>query len=314
MTKIAFSDAIAGALIAFILSTAPAAALADRTWVSGKRADSGTCALEFPCNTFAFALTQTAAGGEIDVLDQADYGPVTITQSVSIVNDGPGIAAIGISSGNAITINAGVNDGVHLRGLTIAGTGGGINGILLNTGAILAVENCVVRGFERAGISISSTTSSSFSVSNTMAFNNRVAGIRVQPAASVTVTGVLSNITANNGETGIAVDGSQTTGGSLNVAIVDSEVSFNGAGVSAGIGFGPAAINVMVRNSVASNNFSFGLVAGTNAILRIAHSVVKENETGVSTSGGGILNSYGDNDIGGNTTDNIGVLIPIVPH
>jgi hypothetical protein len=86
MTKIAFSHAIAGALIAFILS----AALADRTWVSGKGADSGTCALEFPCNTFAFALTQTAAGGEIDVLDQADYGPVTITQSVSIVNDGPG--------------------------------------------------------------------------------------------------------------------------------------------------------------------------------------------------------------------------------
>ena len=79
-------------------------------------------------------------------------------------------------------------------------------------------------------------------------------------------------------ETGIVVDGSQTTGGSLNVAIVDSEVSFNGAGVSAGIGFGPAAIAVMVRNFVASNNFSFGLVAGTNAILRIAHSVVKGNE------------------------------------
>ena len=154
-----------------------AAALADRTWVSGKGADSGTCALEFPCNTFAFALTQTAAGGEIDVLDQADYGPVTITQSVSIVNDGPGIAAIGISSGNAITINAGANDGVHLRGPDHRENWRRINGILLNTGANLAVENCMVRGFERAGISISSTTSSSFSVSNTMAFNNRVAGI-----------------------------------------------------------------------------------------------------------------------------------------
>ena len=129
----------------------------NRTWVSGKGADSGTCAREVPCNTFAFALTQTAAGGEIDVLDPADYGPVTITKSISIVNDGPGIAAIGISSGNAITINAGVNDSVHLRGLTIAGIGGGINGILFNTGGNLAVENCVVRGFERAGISISSS-------------------------------------------------------------------------------------------------------------------------------------------------------------
>jgi hypothetical protein len=45
---------------------------------------------------FAFALTQTAAGGEIDVLDPAGDGQVTITKAISIVNDGVGIAAIGV--------------------------------------------------------------------------------------------------------------------------------------------------------------------------------------------------------------------------
>jgi hypothetical protein len=85
--------------------------------------DSGACTRAAPCRTFALALTQTAAGGEIDVLDPAGYGAVTINKSISIVNDGVGVAAIGASSGNAITITAGASDSVHLRGLTIEGKG-----------------------------------------------------------------------------------------------------------------------------------------------------------------------------------------------
>jgi len=69
----------------------------------------------------------------------------------------------------------------------------------------------------------------------------------------------------------------------------------------------------MVRNVVASNNKT-GLEADRLAILRVAHSVVTGNGTGVSTSGGGILNSYGDNNIDGNTSDNTGVLITIPKH
>jgi len=93
-----------------------------------------------PCRTFAFALTQTAAGGEIDVLDPAGYGMVTITKAISIVNDGVGAATIGTSSGNAITINAGALDSVLVRGLTTDGLGTGSNGILFNTGGNLAIE------------------------------------------------------------------------------------------------------------------------------------------------------------------------------
>jgi hypothetical protein len=45
-----------------------------------------------------------------------------------------------------------------------------------------------------------------------------------------------------------------------------------------------------------------------------AHSVVTGNNTGVTTYSGGTLFSYGDKDIDGNTTDNMGVLTPIPPH
>jgi hypothetical protein len=123
MIKITSLPTIAGALLALGLSAAPAQAGPNRTFVSGKGTDSGACPVTAPCRTFAFALTQTAAGGEIDVLDPAGYGTVTITKAVSIVNDGVGVA--GIQGVNGVTINAGASDSVHLRGLTIEGLGSG---------------------------------------------------------------------------------------------------------------------------------------------------------------------------------------------
>jgi hypothetical protein len=314
MTKLTSLPAIAWALVAFGLSAAPAHALANRTWVSGHGADSGPCGLAAPCRTFAFALTQTASGGEIDVLDPAGYGTVNITQAISIVNDGVGVAGIQASSGNAITINAGPSDSVHLRGLTILGLGSPFDGILFNSGGNLAIENCVVRGFPNAGIAILPSTSSSFSVSNTIASNNG-AGIFVEIDSLATVTGVLSKVTANNnnGE-GIELVTGGSTGPSLNVTIVDSEASnnggFGGYGVFADTGFGTTAVAVMLRNFVASNN-KIGLDVGGNAILRVAHSVVTGNGTGVI---GGTIQSYGDNDIDGNTNDNLGVLTVIPTH
>ena len=183
--------------------------------------------------TFAFALAQTAASGEIDVLDPAGYGPVTINKAISIVNDGVGVAAIGAGSGNRVTINAGASDSVHLRGLTIEGLGSGANGILFNTGKSLAIENCVIRNFG-IGIFIAPSTSSSFSVSNTIVSCNSNFGMSVQPTGSAVVSGVLSKVTTNNNGGGIAVVGAATTGASLNVTIVDSEASNNTFGVVAG--------------------------------------------------------------------------------
>jgi len=310
MIKITSLPTVAGALLGCGLSAAPAQAGPNRTWVSGTGTDSGACTRAAPCKTFAFALTQTAAGGEIDVLDPAGYGTVTITKAISIVNDGVGVAAIGVSSGNAITINAGATDSVHLRGLTLTGLGSGSNGILFNSGGNLEIENCVIRNFTIAGIIIfPSSTSSSLSVSNTIASNNGENGIWVTTAGSAVVTGVLRKVTANNnGVDGIAVGGSGSPPPS-SVAIVDSEAS-NNASAGVGVGFAPLShpALVMVRNVVASNNFQ-GLFA-ENATLFVAQSVVTGNGTGVV----GAIQSYGDNDINGNTNDNTGVLTVIPTH
>jgi len=69
-----------------------------------------------------------AAGGEIFVLNSADYGPVTINKAVSITSEG---AAAGIlaTSGAAITMSPGASDFVNLRRLTIDGANSGAVGI-----------------------------------------------------------------------------------------------------------------------------------------------------------------------------------------
>ena len=215
---------------------------------------------------------------------------------------------------NAITINAGASDSVHLRGLTIEGLGSGANGIQFNTGGNLAIENCVIRGFTVDGINIVPSTSSSFSVSNTIASNNHLFGMLVEPTGAAAVTGVLSKVTAsNNGFQGIAVGGSGTTGASVNVTIVDSEASNNGAiGVEANSSSGHAATAVMLRNVVASYN-GVGLQAASTAFLLVAHSVFTGNGTGVSAQGGTLL-SYGDNDIDGNANNNTAALTKIPTH
>src|SRR4029453_10726274 len=64
-----------------------------RTYVSGLGDDSGPCTETAPCRTFQTAGGLTLAGGEIFVLDSANYGPVTIDKALTIMSDG-GVAGI----------------------------------------------------------------------------------------------------------------------------------------------------------------------------------------------------------------------------
>ena len=114
---------IAAASVAALLTAAgPAQSQANRTFVSGSGSDSNPCSLAAPCRSFAGAITQTNAGGEIVVLDSAGYGSVTINKSISInAPDGIEGGVTVTSATDAITVNIGKTDVVNLRGLTLIG-------------------------------------------------------------------------------------------------------------------------------------------------------------------------------------------------
>jgi hypothetical protein len=103
-----------------------AAGLGNRTFVAAnKGSDTGFCPPTAPCQTLAYALTQTAPDGEVILVESGEYGTATITQSVSVsVTPGiyAGITASGFGS-LGVYINAGASAVVVLRGLTFVSVG-----------------------------------------------------------------------------------------------------------------------------------------------------------------------------------------------
>jgi hypothetical protein len=87
------------------LAATSAEAAGNRAWVSGHGVDQAGCgAPTAPCRSLQYAHDHAViAGGEIDILDAAGYGAITITKSISIVNDGVGTAGVQSAGSDAIT-------------------------------------------------------------------------------------------------------------------------------------------------------------------------------------------------------------------
>src|SRR3954470_6852930 len=108
MNKSRFQIALVCAAVVF--GAASLHAQATRTWVSGVGDDVNPCSRTAPCKTFAGAISKTAEGGEIDALDPAGYGTVTIAKAITVDGGtGSGWASVLNSSTNGFNINVTVN-------------------------------------------------------------------------------------------------------------------------------------------------------------------------------------------------------------
>lgn len=291
------------------LAVAPGDAAAQalkRIWVSGKGTDAAGCGpVATPCRTVQFAHDAIAAGGEIDILDPAGYGAVTITKAVSIVNDGVGTAGILNSAPGsaAITVAAGVNDAVHLRGLSIDGLGVAATGILLNSAKSLDVVNCVVRHFTQHGLSLFPTNTASVTLLGVRASDNGVDGIKASPQGSGRVKGVFKNIvTTSNGSTGVNLQAGLSSASPHTIVVVGAVSSGNDSNSGRGflVGAATATSTMTLRDVRAVNNRTGVIASGGAATIRIAHSVVSGNVRGADCNSSGEVASYGDNNIEGN--------------
>lgn len=308
-----------GLALAATLPSAPAISATgieygSHTYVSPTGVDGSGCSLTSPCATFQAALAQTTAGGEISVLGTADYGPMTITQAVSVVNGGGFEASIMVpSGGTGITINARATDAVSLRGLTIEGAGVGATGIQFNTGASLTIENTVIRNVTADGIDFYPNAPSSLSVSNLLVANNGNHGIYVYPqigAVSGTVRAVFNRVEVNNNSnSGIFLNGVNMTTGILFATVSESIAAGNKYGFEVNSRTGPDVkpAALMVIGSVVTNNGT-GLFAESGAIA-LTNSAVTGNTYGYHASGpSGPIYSFGNNNFGYNTSGNQGNL------
>ena len=300
---------LAAGVIALGLASSPAMAAASRTFVSATPpgSDTGTCPNTAPCRTFAYALTQTAASGEIIVLSSGGYGAVTISQAVSIINTSNFAGVTVAGGGTGITINAGVGDSVTLRGLTVDGGGAGSNGIVFNSGAKLTIDQCNVLNFTNDGILMQPTSGSHVAIiTNTTASNNDV-GVLYLSGGTATTGFVIDHVTAtNNNSYGFDFNnGASSAAASASVA--NSIASENGNS-----GFVFINLTLSLDMSYASGNQRHGVELGSGATFFMGRSVLMNNGLAGLSIQSATANSYKNNQIAGNGTDvSGGTLTPV---
>jgi len=270
--------------IGLLLSGAAAHAQATRTWVSGVGNDADPCSRTAPCKTFAGAISKTAAGGEISVLDPGGFGAVTITKAITINGDGT-LAGILASLVNGVIVNAGVNDKVVLRNISINGGGNGINGIRFLAGKNLLVDNVTISGFTTAGIDMNRTTAGNLEVKDTT-ITNVATGIKLTSTALFALANVTNSTIVST--TSNAVD----VGANSRMTISNSMVSNNQNGLSATNATG--LINAE-GCQLAFNNAAAINASASGSTIRISNNEIYNNTTGIAIGAGATVNSTGNN-------------------
>lgn len=261
-----------------------AAEAQQRVFVSAAQGDDGNiCSVAAPCRSFAHAITVVSAGGEILVLDSGGYGPVTITQSVSIVSPlgVEGSITQTASNGNAILVNAPGHD-VSLRGLSLFGGGTGEFGIYIVNATTVSVEQCSINAFGSVGIFFNVSALSTLTVSNCTIAHNLLFGIDTGASANN-----LAQFEIDHTHLEANVSGGLACYEGSRGIIRDSYVSGSQFGVSAqNEGVAGRTSILEVDSCTLTFNTVYAVQAANNggafAVIRVSNSVVSLNQTAIN--------------------------------
>ena len=275
-------------------------AQATRTWVSGVGDDVNPCSRTAPCKTWAGAISKTAEGGEIDPLDPAGYGTLTITKAI-VVDGGTGSGwgstlSAGVPSGFIVNVTTGthVNDAVVIvRNVTFNGaiqspTVGATQAINYIKAAQLIVENCVFENVSTTGITqVSAATTTSLRVEDCY-FDNVGTGILVTTSSGFAVAQI------DHCRFNTVAGGVNTTNNAF-VTVRDS--MFAGITGANGAVRANTGCQVNVSNSTFANCGTGANVAG--GTIRLTDNDFFNNTTGIA----GTAESANNNRFRGNGTD-----------
>lgn len=296
------------ALFIFCATTAAHAQTAQRTFVSTQGNDANTaslCSRNAPCRGFAAAISVVTAGGEVVALDSGGYGVLSITKSVQLVAPTGVYAAITATTGAAITINVGTSDTVVLRGLILNGLGAQF-GVNFETGRTLHVEGCVINGFSATGIimdrSITNNRAEIF-IKDTVVRNGGASGIFLRSGGSGSLAQVSVDRCRFERNAGIGMYVFENT----RATVRDSVAANNGFGLGAQTSTAGQTAEMNVENCTVTNSTNNGLTADGSdgaAIMRVSHSTITDNNTGISAIGNAQVLSRSNNTVEGNASGN----------
>jgi len=316
-------------LAALLLSTAAQAQLF-RAYLASDGLDANPCTLQQPCRLLPAALAAVASGGEIWMLDSANYNTTTVTigKSVTILAV-PGVVGSVVTpvSGNAINITAASLE-VSLRNLVIVplplANG---HGIEMTGASKLMVQDCQFSGLQQVallawagtvvveGSTFRGNGSGVYVLGNTAAVvtrstivdNEDYGVIALNTIASTTSTLEVSDSVIQGGLTCVGAVGN---GASSIVSVVVSGSRISGCTFGAASQHGgSASATLNATNNTISHNGTAGLITFGGKLFASGNSV-HANTTGLKNDSG-IFESAGNNAVRNNGTPTAGTITPV---
>ena len=224
--------AACAALATFALLAAGSAEAVFRSYLASNGVDTDPCTLQQPCRLLPAALAAVDPGGEIWILDSANYntGTVTINKSVTILAIPGAVGSIVGNGGDGLLINtAGVR--VTLRNLVFVNITGNNNGVLMTAGTSLTIRDSTFMGMTNAGVYVTSIGTKAQIVNST--FDRNSVGVRVF-AGIVTLHGnhfmnhTIAIEAAGAGTTGASNSGAYPPNGTTRVYVQGGSILDNG--------------------------------------------------------------------------------------
>jgi hypothetical protein len=299
-----------------LLLLAPAFAQAQifRAYLAIDGSDANPCTLPAPCRLLPAALNAIVDGGEIWMLDSANYNTTTVTvgKSVSILAVPGSVGSILAIGGPAINIIADSLK-VSLRNVVIAPlpSGGATVGVRMVGASALTIEDSLIANLPNHGVYVSG--GGKLRIANSTVRDNGDWGVNVQNGAQAQIFG--AQLLGNSGGGVLsyaAVDATFTR-----VSVSDSAISGGPNGVRAYAALSGATAKAFVTRCTIAGN-SHALRSDTTgvgiAMLGVSDTMVVQNDYGWYQDGAGsVIWSLGNNHIMQNGAT-FGSLTPAAPQ
>lgn len=284
----------------FVLALTLCADLASgqvRTFVSTSGSDGNPCTKALPCRNFDAAVAAVDSGGEVVALDSGGYGPVAINKSVAVIAAAGLHAAIAPTVGDAITIAAGTEDRVILRNLFLNNQGTAASGIVNQSAAEVSIQSCSISNFTSNGIYIVNTGDNSTVIKDSAIRASSYAIIMEFADAG-------TRVTVENSFLGLNFMGIEADSPGF-VSVRDTVFSGNNFGVRAvGGQMGAVKSEINLESCLLNGNgvavVSEGMGVQGSATVRLANTMIVNNDIGLEVLSGGAIVSFGNNMLHGN--------------
>jgi hypothetical protein len=297
-------QAVRVALACLLLACGTAHAQLFRAYIASDGSDANPCTLAQPCRLLPAALAAVADGGEIWMLDSANYNTATVSiiKSVSILAVPGAVGSIVALSGGAAVSIATSGLRVTLRNVSIGplpGAPAGTHGVEMNADSTLTIEESLIANLPGNAVMVGGF--GKLRVADSTLRNNGEYAVNLADEVRAVV---VSTRMLDNGNGGVTATGGSV--GTVTTATVSDSVMSGGQYGVAAYAFGNATMRISVQRCTIKNTNAALSSATANvgiAEVSVGGSLIVDNYQAWFQSGtGSTLYSLLDNQMWGNTT------------